>query len=264
MPAHVLLIRCGPGNGTEMAPEGTLASMACSLYEAAELTASCPVSDDETARVFEVVTNWNPELLLLLLSGGAVVQEGANFFELVRRNRWRVPVVVVCPPVKPHDRIELLRLGASEVLSMPLQLQEVIPRLLTVHRRADQDKSSVAQLRAALGLEHVIGESPAFVALIKQIPPIAKYDVSVLILGETGTGKEVFARAIHYAARGRPNPSFRLTAAPSRSTCSKTSSSGMNPARSPAPIVRAVGSLKKPTEARSSWMKWTVCRPRPR
>ena len=154
--------------------------MACSLYEAAELTASCPVSDDETARVSEVVTNWNPELLLLLLSGGAVVQEGANFFELVRRNRWRVPVVVVCPPVKPHDRIELLRLGASEVLSMPLQLQEVIPRLLTVHRRADQDKSSVAQLRAALGLEHVIGESPAFVALIKQIPPIAKYDVSVL------------------------------------------------------------------------------------
>jgi two-component system, NtrC family, response regulator GlrR len=206
MPAHVLLIRCGPGNGTEMAPEGTLASMACSLYEAAELTASCPVSDDETARVFEVVTNWNPELLLLLLSGGAVVQEGANFFELVRRNRWRVPVVVVCPPVKPHDRIELLRLGASEVLRMPLQLKEVIPRLLTVHRRADQDKSSVAQLRAALGLEHVIGESPAFVALIKQIPPIAKYDVSVLILGETGTGKEVFARAIHYGGPRAAKP----------------------------------------------------------
>jgi hypothetical protein len=65
MPAHVLLIRCAPGNGTEMAPEGTLASMACSLYEVAELTASCPVSDDETARVSEVVTNWNPELLLL-------------------------------------------------------------------------------------------------------------------------------------------------------------------------------------------------------
>ena len=99
--ARVLLIRCGPGNGAEMAPEGTLASMACSLYEAAELTASCPASDDETARISEVVTNWNPELMLLLLSGGAFVQQGANFFELVRRNRWPVPVVVVCPPVKP-------------------------------------------------------------------------------------------------------------------------------------------------------------------
>src|SRR4029077_16137921 len=57
-----------------------------------------------------------------------------------------------------------------------------------------------------LGLEHVVGESPAFVALIKQIPLMAKYDVSLLILGETGTGKEVFARAIHYHSSRADKP----------------------------------------------------------
>jgi two-component system, NtrC family, response regulator GlrR len=67
-------------------------------------------------------------------------------------------------------------------------------------------KPPLAQLRATLGQEHIVGESPAFVTLIQQIPAIAKYDVSLLILGETGTGKEVFARAIHYCSprAGKP------------------------------------------------------------
>jgi two-component system response regulator GlrR len=84
--------------------------------------------------------------------------------------------------------------------------EEDIALLLSVYRRADHRDDSLAQLRARLGLEHIVGESPAFVAMIQQIPAIAKYDVSLLIFGETGTGKEVFARAIHYcsARAGKP------------------------------------------------------------
>lgn len=74
-------------------------------------------------------------------------------------------------------------------------------------RRADQPSDySLDKLRATLGLEHIIGESPAFVELIRQIPVIAKYDVSLLIFGETGTGKEVFARAIHYCGPRSDKP----------------------------------------------------------
>src|SRR4029077_17180645 len=64
-----------------------------------------------------------------------------------------------------------------------------------------------------LGLEHVVGESPAFVALIKQIPLMAKYDVSLLILGETGTGKEVFALAIHYHSPRADKPFIPVNSA---------------------------------------------------
>jgi len=205
-PAHILLIGWGTGNEAEVARKGILTSMPGSVYDTAELTVSCPASDHEAERISEAIAGRNPDLLLLLLSGDAVVQTGAIFFEFACRNKWRVPIVIVCPSAKPDDVVELLRLGASEVLTMPLGSKEVIARLLALHRREHEGGSPVDQLRATLGLEHLIGESPAFVALIKQIPPIAKYDVGVLIFGETGTGKEVFARAIHYRSprAGKP------------------------------------------------------------
>jgi DNA-binding NtrC family response regulator len=89
---------------------------------------------------------------------------------------------------------------------MSLPSREDIPLPLGVYRNVDHRDDSLAQLRTTLGLQHIVGESPAIVALIQQIPAIAKYDVSLLIFGETGTGKEVFARAVHYCSprAGKP------------------------------------------------------------
>jgi two-component system, NtrC family, response regulator GlrR len=76
----------------------------------------------------------------------------------------------------------------------------------SLDRPGDTTDPPIAQLRSRLGLDHIIGESPGFVALLKQIASIAKHDVCVLILGETGTGKEVFARAIHYCSQRSGKP----------------------------------------------------------
>ena len=52
----------------------------------------------------------------------------------------------------------------------------------------------------------MIGESPSFLSEIKKIPVLAKSDTIVFITGETGTGKELCARAIHYLSPRHRNP----------------------------------------------------------
>jgi DNA-binding NtrC family response regulator len=56
----------------------------------------------------------------------------------------------------------------------------------------------IRRIRDSGALAKLIGKASAFVEVIQQIPPVAKSNASVLICGETGTGKELVARAIHY------------------------------------------------------------------
>jgi formate hydrogenlyase transcriptional activator len=62
-----------------------------------------------------------------------------------------------------------------------------------------------SEIRGVLALGPVIGESPALMAVLEQAQMVAPADTTVLLLGETGTGKELFARAIHDGSRRARN-----------------------------------------------------------
>lgn len=70
-----------------------------------------------------------------------------------------------------------------------------------------------ARLSETWGLKKLVGNSPSFLKVVDNIPLAAKSDVNVLIQGETGTGKELFARALHYLSSRAKYPFFSVNSA---------------------------------------------------
>jgi DNA-binding NtrC family response regulator len=109
----------------------------------------------------------------------------------------------------------LLRAGACDFLLVPVATAELSIRL----RRAlglPEAAPPPDPRPVHPALRGLIGSSPAFVRQVARVPLLARYDASVLILGETGTGKEVCAQAIHYlsARAGGPWVSVNCGAIP--------------------------------------------------
>ena len=78
------------------------------------------------------------------------------------------------------------------------RLREFADSLQTAKERLVQEKLYLqSEIQTELGFEQIIGQSPALREVLKQVRVVAPTDSTVLLLGETGTGKELVARAIH-------------------------------------------------------------------
>jgi DNA-binding NtrC family response regulator len=127
--------------------------------------------------------------------GRAVVREA-------RAARPTVPVVALTEHGTVADAIDVLRIGAADVLGKPFHVsavEQALSRLLSV-------APSRSQRRRATPGGAVIGDHPAMRLVLDRVDQIADTDASVLIRGETGTGKEVVARLIHGASERRGSP----------------------------------------------------------
>jgi len=142
------------------------------------------------------------DLRLPDLSGMEVLQQ--------LQARWpKLPVVVLTGRVEVKTAVQAMQLGAFHYLTKPMDRDE----LVLVTRRALQHHAldcEVADLRRqvepAAALTEQMGPSDAVQRLIDLVLQVAPSDLSVLILGETGTGKELIAQAIHRQSPRRQRP----------------------------------------------------------
>ncbi len=108
-----------------------------------------------------------------------------------------------------HEVIQkALDLGLDDFVTCPVTGPDLIPRLrrLITRSRAPFEPARTKIALATFRVESLIGESEAFLRQVEQIPLLAGSDATVVIGGETGTGKELFARAIHYHSRRQGKP----------------------------------------------------------
>ncbi len=155
----------------------------------------------------EVAQTFEPEVVVTDLNLGQ-----ASGLELCRSfaDTWPdVPVIVVTAFGSLDTAVEALRAGAYDFITKPFDIQT----LALVVERAHQHhrlKSEVKRLRAAIGQagwgDDIVGTSGPILELRSVLERISGTETTVLITGETGTGKEVAARALHQHGKRRTGP----------------------------------------------------------
>ena len=90
------------------------------------------------------------------------------------------------------------------------------------------------QIHPETGFSKIVGRSCILREVLDQVEMVAASDSTVLLLGETGTGKELIARAIHNRSRRKNRPFVKSIALPFPAVCWKANCLGMSAAPSPA------------------------------
>src|SRR2546423_10214705 len=138
------------------------------------------------------------------------LDSGVAAVEVLRRADKHSPVLVVTDAQSEHAFHDLVSAGATDFISPPLREPEVLGRLVRFLRLVRLGPACPKQTNSA---EHansnsygIIGRAPAIFEEISKIGKYALSDAAVLIQGETGTGKELFARAVHDSGERASKP----------------------------------------------------------
>ncbi len=128
------------------------------------------------------------------------------------RGRPEIPVIVITADSSSSRTIRAMQAGAFDYLVKPLEPEAVRAAI----RRALEQQRMARDLRATVlpdGRERIVGSGAAMQAVYKLIGRIADAQASVLITGETGTGKELVAETLHQNSSRRAGPLIRVNCA---------------------------------------------------
>jgi two-component system, NtrC family, response regulator len=129
---------------------------------------------------------------------------GLDFIRKVKKSCPEVEIVLLTAHAAISDGVEAIRSGAFDYISKGIDNDRLLPLIAgamdktLLQKRAGKMEEKIVH---EFGFERIIGQSPLLRDTVSMARKVTLCDTAVLLLGETGTGKELFARAIHTHGR---------------------------------------------------------------
>src|SRR5579862_5632166 len=194
---HLLLIDDDPN---------TLASLSRAFRLAGYEATVC----DNAARALELIRAERFDMIFsdVVMPG----KDGISLLEDLKATGVTTPVVMISGQASVELAVRATRLGAVDFLEKPLSTEKLlltIENVLRLRHLEDENRD----LRSRLGKHEMIWSGPVMERLMAQVERVAASESRVAIQGETGTGKELIARAIHQKSARRAGPFVTLNCA---------------------------------------------------
>ena len=144
---------------------------------------------------------------------------GLEMLKLVRRADSHVPLIVMTAFGTVENAVEAMKSGAADFLLKPFsldQLSAVVNKALEIRNLREENRELKEELGRKYRWDNIVGRSPGMQAIFATVMRVAPSRATVLLAGESGVGKDLIARAIHYHSprKDRPFVKINCTALP--------------------------------------------------
>lgn len=136
-------------------------------------------------------------------------KDGMELLKYITENSPESMCIIITGYGTIKNAVEAIRLGAFDYLTKPVKSEEIkvgIERALDYRNLKRENTTLKKQLTTRYAYENIVGDSEKICEVFRLIDKVAQTDSTVLITGDSGTGKELIAHAIHYQSDRRDKP----------------------------------------------------------
>jgi DNA-binding NtrC family response regulator len=144
---------------------------------------------------------------------------GLEMLQIIRRMDSHVPVIMMTAFGTVENAVEAMKAGAADFLLKPFSLDQlvaVVSKALEVRNLREENRQLKEELGRKYRWDNIVGRSPGMQQIFATVMRVAPSRATVLLAGESGVGKDLIARAIHFHSprKDRPFVKINCTALP--------------------------------------------------